>query len=178
MADQSASLFGSGCIRPGDLKITMGTGTFLNVNTGAKPHASISGNILKIMLINIDLNIPFCTIGLYPLIGWRIDDEIVYAVEGASNDTGVLIEWAKKIGKSIFYSKMYDLRRATRTLKMQLVLGIINSADETASIANSVDDSDGVYFVPAFSGLQVRAIFFLRNTVRGKNEWTLFKIEY
>ena len=109
MADQSASLFGSGCIQPGDLKITMGTGTFLNVNTGAKPHASISG--------------------LYPLVGWQIDNEVVYAVEGASNDTGVLVEWAKKIG-------------------------IINTADETASIANSVDDSDGVYFVPAFSGLQ------------------------
>lgn len=36
--------------------------------------------------------------GLYPLIAWRIQDELVYMVEGASNDTGVLIEWAKKIG--------------------------------------------------------------------------------
>ena len=109
MADQSASLFGSGCTQPGDLKITMGTGTFLNVNTGSKPHASITG--------------------LYPLVGWRIRDELVYVVEGASNDTGVLVEWAKNIG-------------------------IINNAAETASIASAVTDSDGVYFVPAFSGLQ------------------------
>lgn len=109
MADQSASLFGSGSVQPGDLKITMGTGTFLNVNTGTKPHASVSG--------------------LYPIVGWRIKDELVYAVEGASNDTGVLIEWAKQIG-------------------------IINHANEAASIASTVSDSDGVYFVPAFSGLQ------------------------
>ncbi|XP_076173094.1 glycerol kinase 5 isoform X2 [Ptiloglossa arizonensis] len=109
MADQSASLFGSGCTQPGDLKITMGTGTFLNVNTGTKAHASVTG--------------------LYPLVGWRIRDELVYVVEGASNDTGVLVEWGKKIG-------------------------IIANAAETSSIASALDDSDGVYFVPAFSGLQ------------------------
>ncbi|XP_017755155.1 PREDICTED: putative glycerol kinase 5 isoform X2 [Eufriesea mexicana] len=109
MADQSASLFGSGCTQPGDLKITMGTGTFVNVNSGSKAHASVSG--------------------LYPLVGWRINDELVYMVEGASNNTGVLIEWAKKIG-------------------------IIDHAAETANTARSVNDSDGVYFVPAFSGLQ------------------------
>lgn len=109
MADQAASLFGSGCFDPGDLKVTMGTGSFINVNTGTKPHASITG--------------------LYPLVGWRIGDELVYIVEGASNDTGVLIEWAKKIG-------------------------IINNATETSDIATAVPDSDGVYFIPAFSGLQ------------------------
>lgn len=44
MADQAASLFGSECFKPGDLKVTMGTGTFLNVNTGQEPHASVAGN--------------------------------------------------------------------------------------------------------------------------------------
>lgn len=43
MADQAASLFGSGCFKPGDLKVTMGTGSFMNVNTGKEPHASITG---------------------------------------------------------------------------------------------------------------------------------------
>ncbi|KMQ91932.1 glycerol kinase 5, partial [Lasius niger] len=42
MADQAASLFGSGCFKPSDLKVTMGTGTFVNVNTGWEPHASIA----------------------------------------------------------------------------------------------------------------------------------------
>ncbi|KOC59001.1 Putative glycerol kinase 5 [Habropoda laboriosa] len=109
MADQSAAMFGSGSTQSGDLKITMGTGTFVNVNTGTKAHASVTG--------------------LYPLVGWRINDELVYIVEGASNDTGGLIEWAKRIG-------------------------IINDVDETSSVASAMNDSDGVYFVPAFSGLQ------------------------
>lgn len=47
MADQSASLFGSGCFQPGDMKITMGTGTFLDVNTGTEPHVSITGKCKK-----------------------------------------------------------------------------------------------------------------------------------
>jgi len=51
MADQAASLFGSGCFKPGDLKITMGTGTFMNVNTGREPHASIAGNFAYLYYI-------------------------------------------------------------------------------------------------------------------------------
>ncbi|CAL1676357.1 unnamed protein product [Lasius platythorax] len=109
MADQAASLFGSGCFKPSDLKVTMGTGTFVNVNTGWEPHASIAG--------------------LYPVVGWRIGKELIYLVEGSSSDTGILIEWAKSIG-------------------------IVNDATETADMANSVNDTDGVYFIPAFSGLQ------------------------
>lgn len=38
---------------------------------------------------------------------------------------------------------------------LHIVAGVINDASETADIANSVNDCDGVYFVPAFSGLQV-----------------------
>ena len=48
MADQSASLFGSGCFESGDLKLTMGTGSFLNVNTGSEAHASVTGNFTGI----------------------------------------------------------------------------------------------------------------------------------
>lgn len=54
---------------------------------------------------------------------------------------------------------------------VQFVLGIINQAAETATIASAVNDSDGVYFVPAFSGLQVRRIF-----ARNDYKVTLIKI--
>lgn len=50
MADQAASLFGSTCFQPGDSKVTMGTGTFVNVNTGSVPHASITGKKLSLLL--------------------------------------------------------------------------------------------------------------------------------
>lgn len=39
-----------------------------------------------------------------------------------------------------------------------IAVGIVNDVIETADMANSVNDTDGVYFVPAFSGLQVRFI--------------------
>jgi glycerol kinase len=46
VADQAASLFGSCCFEEGDVKVTMGTGTFLNVNTGYKPQASVAGKVM------------------------------------------------------------------------------------------------------------------------------------
>nr|CAD7408860.1 unnamed protein product [Timema poppensis] len=79
MADQAASLFGSCCFQEGDVKVTMGTGTFINLNTGKTPRASVAG--------------------LYPLVGWRYKDEIVYVAEGASNDTGSLVKWAQQVGE-------------------------------------------------------------------------------
>nr|CAD7455589.1 unnamed protein product [Timema tahoe] len=109
MADQAASLFGSCCFQEGDVKVTMGTGTFINLNTGKIPHASVAG--------------------LYPLVGWRYKDEIVYVAEGASNDTGSLVKWAQHVG-------------------------FVNTPAESAEQAMSVKDSDGVFFVPAFNGLQ------------------------
>ncbi|XP_013137509.1 PREDICTED: putative glycerol kinase 5 [Papilio polytes] len=108
IADQTASMWGSCCFEAGAAKLTLGTGTFCNVNTGRAPHAALAG--------------------LYPVLGWRLGPELVYAVEGANNDTATLIKWAQSID-------LFD-----------------NPAD-TADIAMSVSDTDGVYFVPAFSGL-------------------------
>ena len=41
--------------------------------------------------------------GLYPQIGWRLGDEVVYVMEGASHDTGSLIKWAEQIGIIIIH---------------------------------------------------------------------------
>lgn len=43
MADQQAAMFGECCFDTGDVKITMGTGTFMDINTGNKPHTSVAG---------------------------------------------------------------------------------------------------------------------------------------
>ncbi|KAH9487675.1 putative glycerol kinase 5 [Bulinus truncatus] len=43
VADQQGAMFGQCCFEVGDVKCTMGTGTFLDLNTGDKPHASIAG---------------------------------------------------------------------------------------------------------------------------------------
>lgn len=96
--------------------MTLGTGSFLNVNTSIKCSASVHG--------------------LYPLVAWRFQDkksntdELLYCVEGASNDTGSIIRWANNFG-------------------------LFDDPSISSDIACSVEDSDGTYFIPAFSGLGV-----------------------
>ncbi|KAI8498931.1 putative glycerol kinase 5 [Branchiostoma belcheri] len=77
VADQQAAMFGECCFEPGDVKCTMGTGSFMDINVGSSPHTSMAG--------------------LYPLIGWKIGDEIVFLAEGNASDTGTAIDWARSI---------------------------------------------------------------------------------
>lgn len=68
--------------------------------------------------------------GLVTTVGYRIGDESgVYALEGSIAITGALVQWLRDN------------------------LGIIQHAAEVESLAASVQDNGGIYFVPAFSGL-------------------------
>ncbi|XP_070504877.1 glycerol kinase 5-like [Chironomus tepperi] len=67
--------------------------------------------------------------GLYPQISYSIRDlGTVFDVEGSSNNTANVILWGMQIG-------------------------LYNDPQETSGMAESVTDTDGVYFVPAFGGL-------------------------
>ncbi|WP_101255352.1 glycerol kinase GlpK [Streptomyces barkulensis] len=68
--------------------------------------------------------------GLLTTVGYRIgDQDPVYALEGSIAVTGSLVQW------------------------MRDQMGLINSAAEIETLASSVEDNGGAYFVPAFSGL-------------------------
>ena len=68
--------------------------------------------------------------GLLTTVGYRIGDQpAVYALEGSIAVTGALVQW------------------------MRDQMGLINSAPEIETLASSVEDNGGAYFVPAFSGL-------------------------
>jgi glycerol kinase len=68
--------------------------------------------------------------GLLTTVGYKIGDEpATYALEGSIAVTGALVQW--------FRDK----------------LELIGSAPEIETLARSVDDNGGCYFVPAFSGL-------------------------
>uniref|UniRef100_A0AAQ4Q7W1 Glycerol kinase 5 n=1 Tax=Gasterosteus aculeatus aculeatus TaxID=481459 RepID=A0AAQ4Q7W1_GASAC len=67
--------------------------------------------------------------GLYPVVGWKIVSEVVYLAEGNAADTGTAIKWAQE-------------------------LELFSDVQETSDMAYSVSHSDGVCFVPSFSGLQ------------------------
>jgi glycerol kinase len=73
--DQQAALFGQMCIKPGMVKNTYGTGSFVVMNTGNKPIAS------KYKLLTT--------------IGWQIGDEVTYAIEGSIFIGGAVVQWLR-----------------------------------------------------------------------------------
>ena len=67
--------------------------------------------------------------GLLTTIAWSLNGTTTYALEGSVFVAGAAIQWLRD------------------------GLGLIGSSAESASIAQQVDSSDGVYVVPAFTGL-------------------------
>jgi len=82
------------------------------------------------ILTNTGTSLERSDAGLLSTAAWRSPDgELTYALEGAIFVTGAAVQWLRD------------------------GLQIVGSAAETAAIAATVDDSDGVVFVPALTGL-------------------------
>lgn len=80
ICDQQASLFGHGCRKEGDIKITFGTGAFAFAITGNQPIFSPDT-------------------GLLPTPAWQIEKEQrLYALDGGVYNAGAAINWAKSLG--------------------------------------------------------------------------------
>jgi glycerol kinase len=79
VVDQQAALYGHGCRRRGDAKITFGTGAFALVVTGEE--------IIRAP-----------EIGLLPTVAWRIGTATTYAVDGGVYDAGATVEWLMRLG--------------------------------------------------------------------------------
>jgi glycerol kinase len=75
IADQHAALFAQGCLEPGTVKCTHGTGTFLDMNIGPKPTISSSG--------------------LNSIIAFRMGGKTSYGLEGYSAVTGAAVQWLR-----------------------------------------------------------------------------------
>ena len=67
--------------------------------------------------------------GLVTTVAWKLASEVSYAMEGSIFITGAAVQWLRD------------------------GLGLIADATDSESLARSVPDSSGVYFVPAFVGL-------------------------
>jgi glycerol kinase len=72
IADQHAALFAQGCVEPGTVKCTHGTGTFHDMNIG--PDLAISQN------------------GLNTIIAWGMDGEAIYGLAGYAAVTGSAVQ--------------------------------------------------------------------------------------
>jgi glycerol kinase len=77
--DQQASLFGQGCIRPGQAKATFGTGAMLDMCLGDKrPEFSPRGPA-----------------GTVPIVAWKIGPELTWGLEALMLSAGSNIEWLR-----------------------------------------------------------------------------------
>ncbi|MFF1633471.1 glycerol kinase GlpK [Leifsonia sp. NPDC058248] len=82
------------------------------------------------LLVNLGTEPVMSEHGLITTVAWKLGDaDAVYALEGSVSMAGALIQWLSEN------------------------LGIISDASEVETLARSVEDSGGVVFVPAFSGL-------------------------
>jgi len=75
IADQHAALFAQGCIEPGTVKCTHGTGTFLDMNVG--PALAVGAA------------------GLNTIIAWRMGGSTTYGLEGYAAVTGAAVQWLR-----------------------------------------------------------------------------------
>ncbi|PYI50696.1 glycerol kinase GlpK [Paenibacillus flagellatus] len=67
--------------------------------------------------------------GLLTTIAWQLDGQVSYALEGSIFTAGAVVQWLRD------------------------GLQLVSDASETEALAASVDDTQGVYVVPAFTGL-------------------------
>lgn len=107
--DQQAATFGQACFAPGEAKNTYGTGCFMLMNTGHQPRRS-QNNLLT-------------------TIGWGLDGQVTYCLEGSVFIAGAVVQWLRD------------------------GLGLIRSSADVERLAATVPDSGGVVLVPAFTGL-------------------------
>jgi len=73
VCDQQAALAGAGCVTPGGIKATFGTGVFVLANVGDSPPANHGS--------------------LIPTVAWGRRGEITYALDGGVFSAGSLLEW-------------------------------------------------------------------------------------
>lgn len=109
IGDQQGALFGQACFQQGVAKTTYGTGAFILMNTGSE--------------------LVYSDNGMLTTVGWRLDGQTTYALEGSAFIAGAAVQWLRD------------------------GLGLIRTAEEVEALAASVPDSGGVTFVPALAGL-------------------------
>ena len=109
LGDSHAALLGQGCLEPGMIKTTYGTGSSIMMNIGEQPV--LSGH------------------GVVTSLAWKLKGKVNYVLEGNINYTGAVISWLKDD------------------------VGLISDPGQTEGLCKTSARQDGLYLVPAFTGL-------------------------
>ena len=75
LGDSHGALLGQGCLKPGMIKATYGTGSSIMMNVGEAPVLSDAGVVTS--------------------LAWKIGGKVNYVLEGNINYTGAVISWLK-----------------------------------------------------------------------------------
>ena len=123
LGDQQSALVGQNCFQQGSMKSTYGTGCFLMVNTKDKLFRSNSG--------------------LLTTIGYKINNEVAYAVEGSIFSAGTIIQWLRD------------------------EMNFFEDSKDSEKFINKDGNTNNLFFIPAFTGLgapqwnpDIRASFY------------------
>ena len=109
LGDQQAALFGQGCLNKGEIKSTYGTGCFLMANIGQEPT--------------------FSNDGLLTTIGYSLNGQISYAIEGSIYAAGTTVQWLRDN------------------------LEFFPSGELSENYLKVNGNANNVHFIPAFTGL-------------------------
>ena len=138
--DQQAALIGQNCFEKGSIKSTYGTGCFLMLNTGEELIRSKNK--------------------LLTTIGYKLDSEVCYALEGSIFMAGSLIQWLRD------------------------QMGILESAEDSEKKALDADPESRVFVMPAMTGLgaphwvsDAKGAIFGLTMGSGQNEISLAALE-
>lgn len=74
--DQQAALAGAGCVEPGRVKASYGTGVFVLAHAGSERPAPEGG--------------------LLPTVAWRVNGAVEWAIDGGVFTAGALLEWLSR----------------------------------------------------------------------------------
>lgn len=123
LGDQQAALFGQACFEPGLTKNTYGTGSFVLMNVGDRCPDPVDGLLTTVAWTGV---------GTAPSAGGpaaTAPAAATYALEGSIFVTGAAVQWLRD------------------------GLGLIEASADVGPLAASCPDTEGVYLVPAFTGL-------------------------
>ncbi len=81
------------------------------------------------LLVNTGQTCAVSEHGLLTTVAWKLDGKVTYAFEGSAFIAGAAVQWLRD------------------------GLNLIETAPDVEDLARSVEDTDGVYFVPALTGL-------------------------
>ena len=109
LGDQQSALVGQNCFNKGSMKSTYGTGCFLMVNTKDEIFRSNSG--------------------LLTTIGYKINGEVAYAVEGSIFSAGTIIQWLRD------------------------EMSFFEDSKDSEDFIAADGETNNLLFIPAFTGL-------------------------